>query len=367
MKKKNQAILLSLAVFFWGCVSHPAANIKETGAKHITDILAVKTSESLIFTIKSNHSLTYTVKKLKFPMGVLLHFSQTRLDLAGSLYTPPENEIISSVKARQIIEGKTISVSILFALKRESPYFLTEDDAAIKITFPISAPVSDVKLQKEWPANTAPAGTIENDLSAPNYLKRVTATPLENHIAIEVEADRSIKNFESFTLENPDRIIFDLFNFKSPYDSEQIMAVDSQWVKRIRHFAHPDRLRIVIETHENYLLRYSAVPTNNGLLIRVGELPHSSTQELQMIPYDSPETGQVTLVWDEVPDATSYNVYWRASPGVNRHNGSKISDIKKPKVTIKGLSPGTTYYFVVTTVKGTMESKESEELSFSAK
>jgi predicted phage tail protein len=69
-------------------------------------------------------------------------------------------------------------------------------------------------------------------------------------------------------------------------------------------------------------------------------------------------------VWDTVPDATSYNVYWSDSPGVNRHNGRKISDIKKPTATIKGLRRGTTYYFVVTTVKGTTESRESKELSF---
>jgi hypothetical protein len=73
-------------------------------------------------------------------------------------------------------------------------------------------------------------------------------------------------------------------------------------------------------------------------------------------------TGQIKLTWNAVPSATSYNVYWSVSPGVTRQNGNKISNVKIP-VTIKGLKSGTTYYFVVTAVNDSVESKESEELS----
>ena len=73
--------------------------------------------------------------------------------------------------------------------------------------------------------------------------------------------------------------------------------------------------------------------------------------------------GQVTLTWDSVPNVTSYNVYWSVSPGVNRHNGNKISNVKIP-VTVTGLKLGTTYYFVVTVVNEFGESKESEELVY---
>ncbi len=78
---------------------------------------------------------------------------------------------------------------------------------------------------------------------------------------------------------------------------------------------------------------------------------------------DKLATGQVTLTWDKVPNATSYNVYWSESPGVNRHNGNKISNVKIP-VTVTGLKRGTTYYFVVTEVNEFGESKESEELVY---
>ena len=77
----------------------------------------------------------------------------------------------------------------------------------------------------------------------------------------------------------------------------------------------------------------------------------------------NPETGQVTLAWDVVPDATAYNVYWSDSSGVKKHSGNKVSTLNN-SVIIKGLKRGTTYYFVVTAVNESGESKESEELSF---
>ena len=76
-----------------------------------------------------------------------------------------------------------------------------------------------------------------------------------------------------------------------------------------------------------------------------------------------PETRDVTLAWDDVPNASSYNIYWSDKAGVTRENGTKISNAKNPH-KIKGLKKGGKYYFVVTAVNASGESKESEEFSF---
>jgi len=75
------------------------------------------------------------------------------------------------------------------------------------------------------------------------------------------------------------------------------------------------------------------------------------------------DTVQVTLQWNNVPDAASYNVYWSRFPGVTKHNGHKIPDAANP-IALKDLEPDTTYYFVVTVVDNAGESKESKEMSF---
>ena len=76
----------------------------------------------------------------------------------------------------------------------------------------------------------------------------------------------------------------------------------------------------------------------------------------------TPETRDVTLSWDDVPGATSYNIYWSDKPGVTKKNGTKISNTKNPH-KIAELKKGKKYYFVVTAVNASGESKGSEEFS----
>ena len=76
-------------------------------------------------------------------------------------------------------------------------------------------------------------------------------------------------------------------------------------------------------------------------------------------------SGKVTLTWNEIPNATSYNVYVSESPGVTKLSGLKIP-IMTNRVKIIQLEHGKTYYFVVTVVDEQGESEESKELSYTA-
>jgi outer membrane protein OmpA-like peptidoglycan-associated protein len=75
--------------------------------------------------------------------------------------------------------------------------------------------------------------------------------------------------------------------------------------------------------------------------------------------------GDVTLLWNDILGDASYNVYVSMSPGVTKSNGFKISNVTNP-VRINQLEHGKTYYFVVTVVDRSGESKESKELSYHA-
>jgi hypothetical protein len=72
--------------------------------------------------------------------------------------------------------------------------------------------------------------------------------------------------------------------------------------------------------------------------------------------------GQVTVSWNAVPGATSYNLYYSTSPGVSKLNGTKITGVATP-YSMTSLINGTPYYFVVTAVNGDNESFESAQVS----
>jgi streptogramin lyase len=63
---------------------------------------------------------------------------------------------------------------------------------------------------------------------------------------------------------------------------------------------------------------------------------------------------QITVSWDSVTNATSYNLYWSTTPG----NSVKITDVTSPYIQT-GLTPWITYYYRVTAVNSYGESLPS--------
>lgn len=73
-------------------------------------------------------------------------------------------------------------------------------------------------------------------------------------------------------------------------------------------------------------------------------------------------TGQVTLSWISVSDATSYNIYYATTSGVTPTSGTVIPSVISPYVQT-GLAAGTAYFYVVTAVNSAGESAASAEFS----
>ncbi len=75
---------------------------------------------------------------------------------------------------------------------------------------------------------------------------------------------------------------------------------------------------------------------------------------------------RITVSWAAVANATSYNIYWSTTPGVNPTTGTKIAGATPPFV-LAGLAPGTPYYFIIAAVNSAGEGAASEEASATTK
>ena len=77
----------------------------------------------------------------------------------------------------------------------------------------------------------------------------------------------------------------------------------------------------------------------------------------------TPGPGQVSIAWDNVTGATSYNIYYSTTSGVTKSTGTKVAGVTSPKA-VTGLIRGIPYWFVVTALNSdNVESTDSSERS----
>jgi len=280
---KIEVIAIILAVFvvtFAGC--SPKATVKQdqeatgetTEPALITEIVTIEDSESAVVLVKGNRLLTFTSVKQPHPPGVILYFPETALSDIGSPIIP-ESDLIASIKASQLTEnGNTSRVEI--SLQTDTSYEVTREDADLKVTFKKASEMlsstQTAEATKEDTATSQPADStpVEGSESAATRLHSVYAKKLDKGVEIHVRADGPIKDYKYFTIDNPARIVFDLLNIQSDYTREHLVSVNTEWVKSVRHFGYPDRLRIVLDTTQPYLSAYSSSTVESGLVIRVG-------------------------------------------------------------------------------------------------
>jgi len=151
-------------------------------------------------------------------------------------------------------------------------------------------------------------------------------------------------------------------SYKIPNASNPITVTDLV-LGRTYYFG----ITVVGESGESGILsEKSYTVTDKDGLVNFGDLTPERQNLKGQVTKEQVSEGQATLSWDNVPNAVSYNIYWGSSPGVTKQNGKKIANATNPH-TFKGLERGKIYYFVVTAVANSKESKESEELSFQVK
>ncbi|GBC63264.1 hypothetical protein DENIS_4258 [Desulfonema ishimotonii] len=280
--KRSVVVFFIIAV---GCMSGARAATYENGggddfaaSKRITNLEIVNRSDTISLLIRGSRLLTYTTVKQASPQALILYFSNTLLDTPENVFTPPNN-VIRRVQA-SAVPGQSRTIQLRVHLKKNAYYEITRRGNGLKVSF------SKVKTAR-MPESGAPEVTQANRLPAApvvqaahtspprpasnaSRLQSVYAAKFGDSLKVFVGADGMITNYKSFTIESPPRIVFDIFNIQSPYQSERVVPVNTQWVSQIRYHSYPDRVRVILDTRKAYLSKFSGHPVENGLLIQMG-------------------------------------------------------------------------------------------------
>jgi len=236
-----------------------------------TQILSLTTQEDadrFYIQVNASQMLTFTSVKQPSPLAVIFYFPETIIGTSKDEYDI-DNDTVGTVRFSKM-KAEALASRMEISLKRDVPYEVARNGNELQISFNRSIQAASAPPEeKRKPEETAPVESGEQSPVAARVFKSLSTQTLENGVQITVKADGMIKDYHSFAVDSPARIVFDMFNLKSSQKNEKALSIDSQWVERIRYYGYPDRFRVVVETNKSYLHSYTALPADDGLIIRI--------------------------------------------------------------------------------------------------
>jgi type IV pilus assembly protein PilQ len=272
-------VLIWLAAIAAGCASQKkeGPTVPDTGARKIVGIVVESDADTDRIRILGNQPLTFTAVSKSSPSGVALYFPGTELALEDAyvdLEPLGRAGLVAGVKPGTLATDASTAL-IEIDLRIDAPYDAMRQGDEVLVAFAKPLHISEGEAAPVAPAvEEAPVAAQVENLSGPaaTRLEAVTVQRLENGVEIRVRADGPVKDYSVFTLNDPDRIVYDIYGVTSPFIREQTIEVGMPWVSRVRHYGDTEKLRVVLDTAAEQFQATTAKPIREGLLIHAGDV-----------------------------------------------------------------------------------------------
>ncbi|MDY0361565.1 MAG: type IV pilus secretin PilQ [Desulforegulaceae bacterium] len=292
--------LLFVVLILFGCSSK-----KDSGTEPGTDDRAVESSVSnedvekknivsvfaevqnglTYINIIGDSELIYSAVKEKEPDAIVLYFPDTffNSDLSSRTYS---EGALKNIEFKQ----EENDAKIRFFIESDLPYEVTKEgyNLIVKIDSSIETKTDDsVSAEEKSPevvekVEVAP----ETSYAEASRFEDIEFFEEKEFFKIKILADGAIKKYNSFTLNNPPRIVFDLVNISSPYTNVQKLDLNNKWAKSLRHYANSSRLRLVIDSRGKWLNNYGSQETKDGLEIFIGKRDENNILKAESEPVE---------------------------------------------------------------------------------
>lgn len=272
--------LFALFCFLLGCAGNAAITPVDPSGETSSDLKQIdklsvsEDDQDVYITVQGSADLLFSEIRKASPPEVTFYFPGTQLKDLQENYAVALDPVSRITTSEVLADGHTAKISV--DLSREAVYRIDPLEQGLMIAFSKEVVVEeDLAADKSEAAKGEGDGTTSPVSAAPvapgTLIETVDAEAREDGIQITVVADGSIQEYSAFTVDNPPRIVFDLFNIDSPFTGLQKVDVDSKWVTGLRHFRYPDKVRLVLDTDRSYMTTFASKPIPNGLLISIGE------------------------------------------------------------------------------------------------
>ena len=186
---------LAVAFYLAGCATPQSvskagtAGVDPSQALEITSIELAENLETLDVVISGPEPLTYTSVKQPSPLGVILYFPSTRLNILQPYGTSTGNPV-TSFQASEV-EAKSITTRVEILLAEDVPYTVVQEGTSLHVQFAKSNAAAPAgKAAVATPSDSTGAGSSGEPLSSP--VVQAQPSGVYQGTGIPVESDGQI-------------------------------------------------------------------------------------------------------------------------------------------------------------------------------
>jgi type IV pilus assembly protein PilQ len=271
--------LFMLSLIVAGCAGNAAVNPVENAGittselKQISKLAVSEDENGVYLLVEGSQGLLFSDIRKATPPEVTFYFPATQLSGIDAQYDVTIDPVDRINTSEVVADGHT--AKIVVSLTKDAVYSVDQGQQGLIIAFSRDAIVEEnaVSEIEDTPSEIQHTPNTNDLEMAPKgtCIETVNVEERMDGIDIMILANGKIQEYQAFTVDNPPRIVFDIFNMSSPFKGLQKVVVDSKWVTGLRHFCYPDKLRVVLDTDRSYMTTFASKPVKNGLVISVSE------------------------------------------------------------------------------------------------
>jgi type IV pilus assembly protein PilQ len=158
---------------------------------------------------------------------------------------------------------------IEIGLTRTVNYNITKVEKKLFVDVERLEPVEVVKEKVEVTEEKLPPETAKIKAKA-EKITQVTVDKGKKAVHVTLVADGKFGDYNSFKLENPPRLVIDVWNVKKEYPKNAVQ-VDHLLLKRVRLGTHPKKTRLVFDSASPQVPQFQINKVENRLVVTFGE------------------------------------------------------------------------------------------------
>ncbi len=173
--------------------------------------------------------------------------------------------------ALKIKEGRVITLKVVCD---DRDGFLADLEKRPFVSFETgSYAASSVVAKKSVPAEAAAVKgvyTLEAGMVAGKYVTGLSVEKFDSKLKVHVVGDGTFNRYEAFRLNDPERIVVDIFGVKELIGNDSL-KVRSPYLTKVRIGQHEDRARVVLDIPAKAPRKYLVESSTKGLSILLGK------------------------------------------------------------------------------------------------